>query len=117
MILGVREGEGSRFLDDFASVTPTYRNFGRMGDEKGIEEAELLAAAQAIVREAMAPYENLLSDDEKAIIRYLLECDLLVDPQGRIDLRRSLGDPALEESGEVATTTAPSLDDEGEETG
>jgi hypothetical protein len=85
--------------------------------DKKIEDEALVKAAQEFVREAMAPYEHLLSADEKAVMRFLLESDLLVDPEGRVDLRRALGDPVLEESGDVATSEAREEDDEGEGTG
>lgn len=84
--------------------------------DEAIDEEALMEAAAEFVREAMAPYENLLSADEKAVMRFLLMSDLVVDPQGRVDLRRSLGDPVLEESGDVATLPGED-DEEGEETG
>lgn len=83
-----------------------------MGRKK-VTDADLVEAAEKLVAEAMAPYENLLGPEEKALMRFLLEADLLVDPQGRLDLRRALGDPELERSDEVRLGDAED-DDRGE---
>ena len=67
-----------------------------------IEDEELEAAAAAIVDEVLEPWKKFLGEEELRVMRTILEGALLVDPEGRLELRRMLADPELDESDEIA---------------
>jgi len=75
-----------------------------MSKPAGITEETLQTEADKIVDEALAPWRSTVSPMELSVMRFLLLDELLVNPDGRLELRRSLGDLQLEYSGEVPRT-------------
>lgn len=75
-----------------------------MAEREKNGDEDLVQAAEELVRQAVEPLRGLLTEEERDLIKFLLECDLLVDPEGRRELRRALGDPEVEASEHV---TAP----------
>ena len=67
----------------------------------------LEALCRDLVDEAVAPLH--LPAELDAAIRAIVEDELLLDPEGRLLLRRALGDPVLDHSGDV-----DSLDDDAD---
>jgi hypothetical protein len=67
----------------------------------------------ALVDEVLAPWKHLVSEEELLVMRIILEGELLVDPEGRLELRRMLADPVVEQSDELTRRVAA---DDAEET-
>lgn len=70
-------------------------------DKPEISEEVMEEAAAAIVDEAIAPLRGSLSADEIKMLHFLLEGELLLDPEGRATLRRALEDPTGAQSEDV----------------
>lgn len=87
-----------------------------MTKNKPIRDEDLARAAEEMVDRALAPYESLISADEMALMRFLMETDLLADPESREDLRRAIDDPKLTESGDVETADSAEEGECGEGT-
>ncbi len=59
----------------------------------------LEALAEKMIAEALAPYAGKVPQAVLQEMRERLEDDLLIDPEGRMMLRRALEDPVVEQSG------------------
>ena len=80
--------------------------------------AQLETLCREVVDEALAPLG--LPAELEAAVRACLEDELLLDADARLMLRRALGDPTLEHSGEVdgdgeSEPEAPPADSSGED--
>lgn len=67
---------------------------------RGVDRDEALEAlADKMIEEALAPYAGKVPEAVLQEMRDRLEDDLLIDPEGRMMLRRALEDPVVEQSG------------------
>ena len=79
-----------------------------------ITEEMLQEAANKIADEALAPWKGQLSAQQLSVMRFLLLDELVVNPDGRLELRRSLGDPELLKSGELLRSDGDADDAAGD---
>ena len=86
-----------------------------MSRNEKIDEDALEEAAVALVDEVLAPWKHLVSEEELLVMRLILEGELLVDPDGRLELRRMLTDPIVEHSDELTRGVAPDDAEEADE--
>lgn len=84
-----------------------------MSREDKVDEDALDEAAATLVDEILAPWKRVVSEEELLVMRIILEGELLVDPEGRLELRRLLEDPVLDRSDELPRRA----DQHGEDTG
>lgn len=84
------------------STADLLLRFNEMAGRQKVDDARLEAEAAAIVEEVLRPWKKYLTDDELLVMRAALEGELLVDPDGRLELRRMLADPEVDESDQIA---------------